>query len=187
MMPDTVGYNTNDFRNVSTNINHKLESCSNWDKSQNGLYHAANLIFFASLLIPHHTFSSSIFIGRCLMTTAYCLFILWGFELCAPDFSAWSSVFFCSSLGHVIYWCWHFRPRRIRNRLLLNLYEELFMPLGLSQELFILLTYRSIFHQLKIGEEYFNLIPAAIPMAFPSTTMYPMRLSILLTGKYVLK
>ena len=185
-MPETIGYNTNDFRNVSTN----WIQCRNWDKSQHGLYQAANLIFFASLLIPHHTFSSSIFICRCLMTTAYSLFTLWGLELCAPDFLAWAFAFFCSSLGHVIYWCWRCRPRRIRNRLLLNLYEGLFKPFGLSQEIFLLLTNRSILHELKVGEEYFNLIPmpllnATIPMSFPSTTMYPMRLSILLTGKYV--
>lgn len=178
---------------ISGNLSyaHKLEPCSHWDKSQTTLFFYANFILAVSLIIPHHIFNCSIVIGRSLMTVAYSLFCLWGgFHLCAPDVFAWNFVFVCLSLVHVIVWCWRCRPGRIRCRLLMDLYQGLFMPVGISQELFMQLTHRSIIHELKIGEEYFHLIPPTITRTLDSTTsttmaIHPMRLSILLTGKYV--
>lgn len=170
----------------------KLQSCSDLEKAQHGLYQAAHLFYAVSLLIPHHTLTWTIFITRTLMALAYALVTVWAcLELCAPDVFAWNVLLTAATSVHIVYWSWRFRPGRIRQRPLLELYNKLFLPLDCPQELFVQLTNKSVIRHLQVGDDYFVATrqqPAgqhhhhhsAPPPTNPSG---PTRLSILLTGK----
>ena len=181
-----------DFRNSSlenwtissSSSSTKLQSCSELEKAQHGLFQAAHLLYAASLLIPHHTFVWSIFISRILMGLAYALVTVWAcLELCAPDVFAWNALLTAGTLVHIIYWSWRFRPGRIRQKPLLELYQKLFLPLDCSQELFVQLTYKSVIRSLQEGDDFFV---ATQHFSIPTSSSNPstsMRLSVLLTGK----
>ncbi|KZS17612.1 Popeye domain containing protein [Daphnia magna] len=181
-MPDV----SDDFRNSSLATlaigSTKLQACSDLEKSQHGLYQPAHFFYAAALLIPHHTFVWSIFITRFLMGMAYALVTVWAcLELCAPDVFAWNALLTAGTLVHIVYWSWRFRPGRIRQRPLLELYQKLFLPLDCSQELFVQLTNKSVIRHLQVGDDYFVATQQfATSMSSPSASL---RLSVLLTGK----
>lgn len=186
-MPEAPDVDAVDFRNSSLVTDTKLQSCSDLERAQHGLYQAAHLFYAASLLIPHHTFSWSIFITRILMGIAYALVTIWAcLELCAPDVFAWNVMLTAATSVHIVYWSLHFRPGRIRQRSLLELHQKLFVPLDCSQELFVQLTNKSVIRHLQVGDDYFvatrqqQLQHYSVATSNPSA---PMRLSVLLTGK----
>lgn len=165
------------------------QSCSDLEKAQHGLYQVAHLFYAAALLIPHHTLTWSIFISRILMGLTYALVTVWAcVELCAPDVFAWNVLLTAATSVHIVYWSWRFRPGRIRQRPLLELYNKLFLPLDCPQELFVQLTNKSVIRHLQVGDDYFvatrrqqlHSAPAPAPT---NPSDYPTGLSILLSGK----
>lgn len=190
-----------DSRNSSlvTLVNEtKFPSCSELEKAQHGLYQAAHLFYAASLLIPHHTFTWSIFLTRILMALAYALVTVWAcLELCAPDVFAWNVLMTGATCVHIIYWSWRFRPGRIRQRPLIELYQKLFLPLDCPREVFVQLTNKSVIRQLQVGDDYFaatrphqhhhsvyTTTTSTSTMTSSSNSSGPTcRLSVLLTGK----
>lgn len=178
--------NAADFQNSSLATSTKLQSCSDLEKAQHGLYQAAHLFYAASLLIPHHTFVWSIFISRILMGLAYALVTVWAcLELCAPDVFAWNVLLTAGTLVHIVYWSWRFRPGRIRQKPLLELYQKLFLPLDCSRELFVQLTNKSVIRSLQVGDDFFLATRQLCSIPASSNPSASMRLSILLTGKWV--
>lgn len=185
-MPEDV-----DFRNsslVTTDV--KFPSCSELEKAQHGLYQTAHLFYAVSLLIPHHTFSWSIFVTRILMGLAYALVTVWAcVQLCAPDVFAWNVLLTGATFLHIGYWSWRFRPGRIRQRPLLELYHKLFLPLDCRRELFVQLTNKSVIRQLQVGDDYFAATRQQQQQQHSGTTTSnpsgQTRLSVLLTGKWV--
>ncbi|XP_046456218.1 blood vessel epicardial substance-like [Daphnia pulex] len=176
--------NAADFRNSSLTTSTKLQSCSDLEKAQHGLYQAAHLFYAASLLIPHHTFVWSIFISRILMGLAYALVTVWAcLELCAPDVFAWNVLLTAGTLVHIVYWSWRFRPGRIRQKPLLELYQKLFLPLDCSRELFVQLTNKSVIRSLQVGDDFFLATRQLCSIPASSNPSASMRLSVLLTGK----
>lgn len=177
----TIGFiNDNNSSTTAATYQHlavKLQSCSEWEKSQHGLFQAANCLYAASLFIPHHTFRWTISIGRIMTGLAHLLFSLWAcLILCSPDVFAWHCLMTLTTSVHVVYWTWQFRPFRARIRPpLLELYQKLFLPLDASPDLFVLLINKSVIRNLEPGDEYFTTFDPA----------HSMRLSFLLTGKYV--
>ena len=192
-MPEDPDVAVVDFRNSSVlGTDGKLQSCSDLERAQHGLYQAAHLFYAVSLLIPHHTFSWSIFITRILMCIAYALVTIWAcLELCAPDVFAWNVLLTLATSVHVVYWSWRFRPGRIRQRPLLELYQKLFVPLDCPRELFVQLTNKAVIRHLQVGDDYFVAVRQQLQQQqqqFHSVTMTPnpsapMRLSVLLSGK----
>lgn len=176
--------NAADFQNSSLATSTKLQSCSDLEKAQHGLYQAAHLFYAASLLIPHHTFVWSIFISRILMGLAYALVTVWAcLELCAPDVFAWNVLLTAGTLVHIVYWSWRFRPGRIRQKPLLELYQKLFLPLDCSRELFVQLTNKSVIRSLQVGDDFFLATRQLCSIPASSNPSASMRLSVLLTGK----
>lgn len=172
--------------NVTDNVRHVgTLSCSQWERSQSGVFQAANLLLLGAFFIPRWNHLRWTSLLRRILIGLGCLgLLLWSLvNICSADVIGWNVLLVCTTSGQIAYCTRQLFPAGHMGQplLLLHLYRKVFLPLHVSQRVFAQLTHGAVIHSLPTGAHFFQLGP---PTKDTKSGAHR-SLSVLLTGKYV--
>lgn len=172
--------------NVTDTARHVgVPPCSQWERSQSGLFQAVNVLLLGAFLIPRWSHLRWTSLLRRILIGLGCLgLLLWSLaNVCSADVIGWNVLLACTASGQIAYCTWQlFPPSHMgQSLLLLHFYRKVFLPLHVPRRVFAQLTHGAAIHSLPTGAHYFQLVPPAKD----TKNAVHKTLSVLLTGKYV--